>query len=186
MRRALLLAPALLLLPAIACTAEAIKPAPAIGRDAGAADAKASPADAASPNAAGDSSGECNTIQNLGSPVTPTPKSGSMPSGAGGAPADGTYVLTGVDLYGGAAFPTVAATYQVKGTLLVTVSSFPDTGETSRDNLVMIVSGTTGTQRSTCASSAEGTFDFTATASEMRFALPDASGGGVVLTLTKR
>ncbi len=186
MRRTLLLAPALALLPVVACTAETIKPAPTNGRDAGGVDAKAGPADAASPNAAGDSSGECNTIQNLGSPVTPTPKSGNLPGGGGGTPSDGTYVLTGVDLYGGAAFPTVAATYQVKGTLLVTVSTFPDTGETARDNLVMIVNGTTGTQRSTCASSAEGAFDFTATASEMRFALPDQSGGGVVLTLTKR
>lgn len=168
-----------------ACTAQAIAPAPTKTRDSGAPDAPVGIADAASPTTAGDSSGECNAIQNVGSVVTPTTKSGALPAGAGGAITDGTWVLSRVELYGGAAFPRVAATYQVKGTLLVTVSTFPDTDETSRDVLVLAQSGASGTQTSTCASSASSPFEVTATTSELSFVLSDGSGGGVVLVLSR-
>ncbi len=168
-----------------ACTVQTSTPAPAKTKDSGAADAPVGVADAASPNTAGDSSGECNAIQNVGSVVTPTPKSGALPAGAGGSIADGTYVLSSVELYGGAAFPRVAATYQVKGTLLVTVSSFPDTGETSRDVLVLAQSGAAGTQTSTCASAASSSFEVTASGGTISFMLSDGAGGGVVLVLTR-
>jgi hypothetical protein len=175
------------MLPILACTAEAVKPTtPAAAHDAGSGDGGGGIADAASPTTAGDTSGECNVLKNVAEVVTPAAKTGALPAGKGGALANGTYRLTAVDLYGGVDFPRVQATYELKNTLLANVSSFPDTGEISRDNLVVSVSGTSGTQTSACASSARSAFEYTATDTEIRFILESPTGaGGVVLTLTK-
>jgi hypothetical protein len=43
---------------------------------------------------------ECNTLQNMATPLTPTCATGTAPAGTGGTIADGTYVLTSTQDYG--------------------------------------------------------------------------------------
>src|SRR5262245_29922908 len=59
----------------------------------------------------------CNTLANIGSPITPTCVTGTMPTGIGGTILDGTYVFTSQTYYNDSACPTtpVAETIVVSG-----------------------------------------------------------------------
>jgi len=69
----------------------------------------------------------CNTLTNVGSPVTPTCGTGTMPAGTGGTSVDGTYTLTSQTYYGLTGCPSepVSSTIEIAGGCIQSVSGSP-------------------------------------------------------------
>jgi hypothetical protein len=126
----------------------------------------------------------CNTLTNVAAPVVPTCVSGTVPTGTGGAVADGTYVLSSQTYYNVPACPSesIAGTFTFSGGCLQGVAGV-DRGQQSYTlNATFAVQGSEMTVNVTCASLAGGNADapvstFTATGSTLtRFIRNSATG----------
>jgi hypothetical protein len=130
----------------------------------------------------------CNSLTNVASPIVPTCKTGSVPTGTGGTPADGTYVLTAQTYYnvGGCDSPPIAATFALAGNCLQLAAR----AEVAGDGGLVTFSGTgMVTQQSnemtvdlTCASVAGAVADasvrtFTATGSTLTWFILNSAYG---------
>ena len=102
----------------------------------------------------------CNTLANVGTAITPTCVTGTMPAGAGGTIVDGTYVLTAQTYYNVPACPTapISETVVIAGSCFQVVFGFGDVVAGNGSTRVS-VQGNSYTQTSTCTH-----FDFDASA----------------------
>jgi hypothetical protein len=91
----------------------------------------------------------CNTLTNVGTTVTPTCATGTIPIGTGGTIVDGTYTLTSQTYYGATTCPSelVNATLEIAGGCIQEVSSAPIPVTVSTASTV---AGTTITKTVTC------------------------------------
>jgi hypothetical protein len=163
----------------------------ATGGAAGAATGGA--AGAATGGAAGSGTGgsagaACNTLVNIGTEVAETPGTGTAPTPTGGpTPADGTYVLTKLEVYPGSAATSAKhkITTEMTGTTaqnLVESTGLP----IRRDTWTVALSGTTADVTVTCPSNGM-TFSFGYSSTTTEFKQLLTSGATTqVLTFTKQ
>jgi hypothetical protein len=123
----------------------------------------------------------CNALSNVGSSVTPTCMTGTIPRGTGGTIVDGTYVLTAQTYYNSATCSTipVGGTIELAGGCLQLVIGVPFSGTGS---FTYTVQGADITMTETCVNPSGATADtptttFTATPTTFtRFIMNSGTG----------
>jgi hypothetical protein len=119
-----------------------------------------------------DGSAACNVLPNGGAVIQPTVVAQSLPSGAGGAVAPGTYHLTAVTYYfgvdaGAAPTETWQEAISVNGVSFATVA-VRNAGPEQRTSGAFVMNGSEVTFTESCpVASAHGPFEYTATGSEL-------------------
>jgi hypothetical protein len=97
-----------------------------------------------------DASGDCNTLAQLGAPVTATFTSGNAPAPTGGTIVPGTYLLTAATYYGTMVASNVAETALVSAGSITAVLTDQSGGAVDRNNLAYMTNGTDLVETHTC------------------------------------
>lgn len=126
----------------------------------------------------GDVAGACNTVVNVGSPVSKTSDPGPVPAFTGGTILDGTYVLTAVIDYNGHSGSTVSTETLILsagGTHLEETATEVSSGvsKEQRNTATLSASGSALTIGVTCPATVSLPAKFTATATDFRFLVDD-------------
>jgi len=110
----------------------------------------------------------CNTLVNDGPTITVMTSSDPAPVPLGGGLVDGTYDFSAGTFYGPATVdvPTIRAVLEISGRTMQQVGSID--GDERRYSSTWSISGTTLSTTDTCPTSYSESFEFTATATELR------------------
>ena len=106
----------------------------------------------------------CNSLSQLGAPVTPTCDPGSAPAAAGGTIVDGTYVLTASRFYGACSTEPLAETLVVaQGTVQSVATGADASAIRASVSYQLAANGTTLAETQTCPARVQTTIRFSAT-----------------------
>jgi hypothetical protein len=136
----------------------------------------AAPRTSAAGNRAARGKSTCNTLVSDAPSVTSTTSSAKVPTAAGGAIADGTYVLTSMTVYSALPIPgmTLSSLLQITGTTIQQVATV--NGEEKRFTTSFSPAGASLAMMDICPTPKSGNYTFTATPTELRMYLSSPVG----------
>lgn len=157
------------------------------GADSASTDDTATATDSGSPadaDPADASFNPCAPVPNVGATISKVTHAGAAPTMTGGTIADGTYVLTAFDLYGGA---TGTSTHKMTLVLKGGDAVHVDSKDGAADKITYVkytTSGSSFTMSTSCGGSGSVTVGYTATATTFMMNSPGMTNE--VLTYTKK